>query len=225
MGEDKALLPWPTRDGEQPLFVRAARVLEEVSAFVEISVGNGDPRPGIEQRDWTTFRDEFDHAGPLAGLSAALDRARSHDLDGVLALACDMPLVDAEDLRTLLTELQNGADAAIWTVPRQGGSPQDQPLVGAYSVVCAAAARDALASGARRMVAIEALPVAGGRPLRLVRVPASENSSHRLVNVNTPSDYDSALVEASSARALDRTPARVQGVDAGGTSPETGHHS
>lgn len=193
MGGDKALMEWPLADGGTvPLFIRAAQVLDGFCERVEISVGSRGPRPGIDGAAWPTFPDALEGAGPLAGLAAGLGRAADLGLDGVLALACDMPFVDESDFAPLLALLREGADVALWTVEAADGKVWDQPLVAAYSVACAPAVREALSSGARRLVAIEGRAAANGRQVAFARLPASENSSLRLVNVNTPSDYDSA---------------------------------
>lgn len=220
MGGDKAVLPWPTEEGDRPLFARAAHLLGELCDRVEISVGPGAPRPAIEGERWPTFPDGIVDAGPLAGLLASLGRAVALGREGVLVLACDMPLVGAQDFEPLVDEIDRGAEAAIWTVPESAGDfgtkSWDQPLVGAYSIRGIPAVQAALDSGMRRMVAIEGLPAAGGCPLRLGRVQASQNSSHRLVNVNTPSDYDLARTAAAAAR---MAPDLCTGTPEGGTTP------
>ncbi len=197
MGGDKALMPWPSAEGPVPLFRRAALVLEPLCERVEISVGCGAPRPELEGAGWATFPDAAVDAGPLAGLVAALERCDALDLDGVLALACDMPLVTSAELEPLLELLGPGADVAMWTVADEAGVPWDQPLVAAYGRAAVGPARAALDRGARRLVAIVDEVAANGRSLRVVRRPATVNSLPRLVNVNTPSDYDSAHASLS----------------------------
>ncbi|MEM8713999.1 MAG: NTP transferase domain-containing protein, partial [Planctomycetota bacterium] len=139
----------------------------------------------------------------LLGLLASLRRARSLNLDGVLALACDMPFVEPEDLDPLLSGLRGGADVARWIVPdasaEPGSAPRPQPLVAAYRCTVEDAAEQALARGARRLVAIDEESAAGGRRLRIEGIVAQENSVFRLVNVNTPTDYDAARTAAGAS--------------------------
>ncbi|MEM6567418.1 MAG: molybdenum cofactor guanylyltransferase [Planctomycetota bacterium] len=190
MGQDKAVLPWPDESGGSvALYVRAGRALAGLCERVEVGVGRAGRLPDAP---WPTFVDVEDGAGPLAGLVAALERAERDGLDGVLALACDMPLVTEGELRPLLEAVERGADAALWVV-----DGHDQPLCSVYRTTCAAPARRAFDGGARRPVAIFAEPAADGRLLRLERIHASENSALRLVNVNTTTDYDRALRDAS----------------------------
>ena len=203
MGGNKALKLWPCAapSGPIPLFARAALTLESFCSRVEVATGEGQPPTEIATSAWGTFPDARPagwpedspvNAGPLAGLVAALERAAELNLAGVAVLACDMPLVEPEDFEPLIQSLEKGADAAMWTVPGDGETCQDQPLVAVYGVKTCAAARAALDSGARRLVAIADVCAAHGRHLAVERVIATENYSRRLVNVNTPYDYHGA---------------------------------
>ena len=134
MGGAKALL---VLDGET-LAVRAARALRAVCDPV-IEVG-----PGYTDLD-TTLEDPPGR-GPLAALVAAADALGT---DGsVLALACDLPFVDAAALRIVA-----GAPGAACVVPVDGeGRPQ---LVCArYSAVAIARARVQLDAGERSLRAL-----------------------------------------------------------------------
>ena len=213
MGGDKALLRWPTatatglepiENGESvSLLERAALALDGFCQRVEIAVGAGDKRSSVAGEPWGTFKDATPStwsatdgpadAGPLAGLVAALERAHSLGLAGTAVLACDMPLVERSDYEPLLERLEAGADVAMWTVEGPDGACMDQPLVAIYGPAAYLAARAAFDSGARRLVAIGDFCAAEGRHLRVDRVRAEENSSRRLVNVNTPSDYHGAV--------------------------------
>ncbi len=209
MGEDKARLPWPVASATTTSWDRAtasvsflqrsAAVLSGFCAKVEVASGSGDSSLG----PWPSFADAQPaspaegerpgKAGPLAGLVAALERSQALGLDGAVVLACDMPLVERAEFEPLLEELRAGADAAMWTIEDEDGLSVDQPLVAVYGARVLPAARAAFDGGARRLVAIAQFPAADGRHLRVERVPATENSSRRLVNVNTPSDYHSAV--------------------------------
>lgn len=199
MGADKATLRWPTPDGGRVTLVeRAALTLDRLCPRVEIAAG---ALPDDAWPDRPTFEDVEPGQGPLAGLVAALERARERGLDGVLALACDMPLVGPDELQPLVDALRGSdgvgeVDAAMWVV-----DGRDQPLCAAYRTSCAGPGRRAFDAGARRLVAIFDESAAEGRPLRLERRIADENSSPRLVNVNTPTDYDRALRRAEGPAA------------------------
>ena len=193
MGEDKALLPWPDPAGGEPLTLleHAARRLEALGCTVEVARGSGGQAP-VEGRPLIV--DAAPDAGPLAGLLAALERARAVGASGVLALACDMPLVGAAELRPLVSAVLDPAgeaDASMWVV-----DGREQPLCAAYSTRCLGAARAAFEGGARRPVALFDAAAAGGRAAVLIRLEADENSAARLVNLNTPTDYDRAAADA-----------------------------
>lgn len=172
-----------------------------MAALVEIASGTSAERlrlalpaslPGSladsKAEEWGMFPDALEGAGPLAALVAALDRAAAEHCDTVLALACDMPLVTPAELEPLVAAISEGADAALWVV-----DGIEQPLCAAYSVACAQPAREALERGARRLVAtFDPLQGASAAGLRVRRLEPNENSRLRLMNVNTPGDYDSA---------------------------------
>lgn len=204
MGRSKALLPWPGHPGRGPagvgaaatlrtkegsLLARGACTLAPLCECVEVASGEGagEVEREAERLGLRAFRDRMRGAGPLSGLVAALDRAWELGLDGVLALACDMPFVGAETLTPLLDAARRGCDAALWRI-----DGVDQPLCAYYARSVRSGAAAALEGGARRLVA--ALDFGEkGAPLRIERIAADENSSERLMNVNTPADYDLAL--------------------------------
>ena len=196
MGRDKAVLAWPAAGGgETTLYERAAETLALVCERVEVSVGT---EGRIVDPAWPVFLDRLAGQGPLAGLLAALERAEELGLDAALALACDMPLVGATELQPLIDALGEGtdgapgADVALWVV-----EGREQPLCAAYRTTCTLPVRRAFDGGARRLVSLLDEEAPGGRELRVIRIVAEKNSTCRLVNVNTQTDYDRALREAS----------------------------
>ena len=115
---------------------------------------------------------------PLAGVVEALRRA---DGRPVVVLACDLPFVTADLVRTLATADVGGAPALVATTPERGL----QPLCARYEP----AALDALAgfdTGGRTITQIQALePATLDVPDTLLR------------NINTPEDL--AAAEAALA--------------------------
>jgi molybdopterin-guanine dinucleotide biosynthesis protein A len=206
MGQDKALLPWPVdpAGGREAvtLMERAARVLEGLGCAVEIARGSGERTvPGGRP----VVLDAAPDAGPLAGLLSALERAQEAGREGVLALACDMPLVGAGDLLPLAEAVSSegaAADAAMWLT-----DGREQPLCAAYHLRCLPAVRAAFEGGARRLIAPFEAPrggpihgaAAGGRAAILKRLVPDENSSARLVNLNTMTDYDRVARDVGGA--------------------------
>jgi len=187
MGQDKALLPWPSVSEERlTLMERAAVVLDGICPTVEIARG---PRGGAPDPGRPVIHDVEAGAGPLAGLVAALERARELGAAGVIALACDMPLVERSEITPLLEAFavsgDGSCDAAMWLV-----DGREQPLCAVYGVTCLPAARAAFEAGKRRLVALFDPAATGGRAAVLNRLHPDEKTSFRLVNLNTMTDYD-----------------------------------
>ena len=88
--------------------------------------------------------------GPLGGLDAALALAANAGLDGVLALAVDMPWVPETAIRRLAEEFATGlAGKARPRAPRTGPPWGFEPLCAVYPVGALAGIEAALAAGVR----------------------------------------------------------------------------
>lgn len=113
MGRPKALL---THRG-QTLVERAVALGREVGLEV-VLVGR---RPELSHLPWPAIADDPPGVGPIGGLRALVRHAAGRP---AIALACDMPFVDAADLRALLSA--EGVVAA----PRRAG--RWEPLCARY---------------------------------------------------------------------------------------------
>ena len=118
MGGDKAT----TRLGEQTLLQRVVDIVQPL--FGELRISVRAPRADLP---WPQISDRHQDAGPLAGLCAALEAART---PWIFALATDMPFVKPA-LIELLAQRRAGFDAVV---PVADGHPQ--PLAAFYSVSC-----------------------------------------------------------------------------------------
>jgi len=96
MGRDKALLPLP--DSHLLLWQRQLRVLEDLQP--EEIFWSGPVRLGLP-RHLHVVRDAIKEAGPLAGVSACLNRLRN---DLLVVLAIDLPQMNAAFLQGLLAQ-------------------------------------------------------------------------------------------------------------------------
>ncbi|MEO6871364.1 MAG: molybdenum cofactor guanylyltransferase [Chthoniobacterales bacterium] len=164
MGRDKALLEI---DGE-PLWRRQLETLRTLNP--EQLMISGPVRNGCE-----TIADEFENAGPLAGVAAAL---RSCIAPRLVVLAVDLPQMTPEFLRSLL-EFEETAGV----VPR--GPEFFEPLAAAYSLGCTSLAEEALRRGDFSMQNFVRTAVA--RQLVVPRdITPDEVSLFK--NVNTPAD-------------------------------------
>lgn len=135
MGEPKGLLRGP--DGRR-LVERALAVLEEAGLEATL-VGEHPAYAGMGP----FVPDAEADAGPLAGLVGLLEHAAGRR---VVALACDMPFVTAEDVRALLA-----IDAAIVAPKREG---RWEPLCASYGPEVLAVARARLAQGRRSLTGL-----------------------------------------------------------------------
>ena len=138
MGCDKATLLL----GEQTLLQRVVDIVQPL--FAELRVSVRAPRPDLP---WPQIGDRHQDAGPLAGLCAALEDART---PWIFALATDMPFVKPA-LIELLARRRAGFDAVV---PVAHGHPQ--PLAAFYAVSCLETIRalldetEALGQGGKR---------------------------------------------------------------------------
>jgi len=138
-------------------------------------------------REVRILRDEVAYQGPLGGIVTALAETAS---EWMLAVAADMPHLTPQVIRALW-DLRDGADAVV-PVTEKGL----EPLLALYRVeACLPVARDLLATGRRRPVAVF------GR-VRTARVPADALRSvdpdlRSLINVNTPADLLDARESAT----------------------------
>lgn len=164
MGRDKAMTPFR---GE-PLIARPLAALREAGA-AEIVVVGGDqssiPELGVE-----LVPDRHPGAGPLGGLITALARS---PFDLVVVLACDLPLLPADVVRTLVREL--GGSTAPALVPVVEG--RLQPMTAAYRRGIEPRLREMFDSGTRSVTS--AVEAAGAQHLDGI-------SAIELTDVDTP---------------------------------------
>ena len=116
-GSDKALYEI---DGVS-MIKRTYAALKEVAYPVFISVATRDAAYPLPSRH---IVDRFPHAGPLAGIHAAVSHAPT---DWVLVLAVDLPYLTASDLQHLLNARTDTLDAVVATTRERM-----QPLAGCY---------------------------------------------------------------------------------------------
>lgn len=187
MGSDKARMDL---DGSA-LMDYPLRALREVTDRTVLACG---PVPRYLNLGLDLALDPAVDGGPLAGLVAGLDAARERGAEWAAVLACDMPDAEGKVLARLLDRAQaTEADACLLGLAR--GS---QPTFGVYHVRCADAARAALDSGERRLIAFHGGRV-GERALRVEVVFAGELGASDDVarNVNTPEELAAARVDSA----------------------------
>ena len=124
--------------------------------------------------------------GALAGVHAALVWARERGAEGVVAVACDMPFLEAALLRALMDE-RAGADAVI---PESDGPRGVEPLCAYYGVGCIPAIEEAAARGDGRMIGFHGAVRVRRLPLETVCMLGEPALLFR--NINSPVDHAAA---------------------------------
>jgi len=176
-GADKALALWQG----VPL---ALSVAEQVRAAAGSVVLVGSPAK-YAHLGLQVIADSVSGAGPLAGLTAALQHTKA---ESNLVVACDMPYVTSEFLSFLLAAASRRDPDILLPVDRKF---RPQPLCAVYARRCRPAIDSALTKGLRKMTdAFETL--------RVLRMPHAEYGSYDrrgllFANLNTPEDLEAAL--------------------------------
>lgn len=171
MGTDKAALEW---EGET-LLERTARAALDAGLSVSVA---GRSRPGTWPLPRVAFvPDRAPGRGPLGGLEAALHHAQAP----VLALACDLPLLQPADLHWLaaLFASAGGTEGPHGLAVRSAG--RWEPLFSVYAPACLPLLEARLAAG---RLSLHGLIEAGD--FHAADAPA--HVAAHLVNVNTPGD-------------------------------------
>ncbi|QXD16271.1 molybdenum cofactor guanylyltransferase [Rhodocaloribacter litoris] len=158
----------------RPMIERVYRVVAPVAGTVLLSVRPGQEDYGLPVR---RVEDPVEGAGPLAGLLAGLEAAETPWL---LAVACDLPFLSEDILRTLLAACRPGLDAVVPRTP----DGRLHPLCAAYATTVRPVVAEQLAAGRRALHAL--LDRLGA--VRLVDVPAAP-----LRNINRPDDLPTDL--------------------------------
>jgi molybdenum cofactor guanylyltransferase len=166
LGRDKSA----ERVGGARLIDRAAHALRPHCAEVVVV----SARSGTPAGPWRVVPDRRPGAGPLAGLEAALLDAAEEGYDAIMALACDLPLVDSEIVGTVIEGLGDAAAAAA----ARGGDPAFEPLCAVYRASIGSVASELLDRGERSARAL--YEAVAGRAVAVPREP--------LLNVNSEAD-------------------------------------
>ncbi len=162
MGRDKAFLEF----AGEPLWRRQLATLRKLSPE-QLMIS------GSRREEWIEYEivsDEIADAGPLAGVTAALQNCTAPLL---VVLAVDLPRMTANFLRSL----EHGA------VPH--GPDGFEPLAAVYPVTCLSLARESLRSGDFSMQNLVRMAIEQGL---LSEREISESECSLFSNLNTPAD-------------------------------------
>lgn len=171
MGEDKASLLWD----EKPLWRRQAELLREAGLETAISIRPDQELPGMADGEFELIPDAYEDAGPLAGFLSAWAKHADH---AILAIACDLPLLDLRTVEHLLAQ-RNPECFATAYISANDGLPE--PLCAIYEPTARAMMEDSLAADRRcpRKILIQ-----GGEQVQLIELP----HPNALENANTPEE-------------------------------------
>ncbi len=158
--------------GGVPMVERAIGLLEGVTE--KVVVVSSRPVDGVEEG--RVIPDRIVEKGPLGGLHAALHHAMKEGLDGVFLLACDLPLVEEEVVRSL------SAISDATAVAPARGEGGIEPLCAVYSLGVLAVVEDRMRSDDLSLHAL--FREVDGEPVEI--------GAGAFLNVNTPADRDRA---------------------------------
>ena len=197
MGTDKLLLPVPpngvplVRHVVERLLPLAAKVTvvandPRICAAVR-GLGRGESKHDVDGMGATTavncLADDVPGDGPLGGLATGLREVE----DWALTVAGDMPLVSSACCRYLIGSSDVDCDAVVPVLDGQA-----QPMHAVYNRRCLPSVERALAAGRRRMDSFwEEVRV---RTVGAEELRAFDPDLHSFTNVNTPTEWEKALV-------------------------------
>ena len=188
MGRPKADLPF----GEETMLQRLVRRVFCVVDHVTVVAARDQAVPDFGL-DVTLVRDSLAYAGPLAGLGVGLDCLRSlpDNYTAAYVTSCDVPFLKPEFVQLLFSKL--GEYDVVVPVDEQF----HHPLAAVYRTTVAATVVELVNEGERR-------PRALFERVRTLRVPTKslehvDPQLESLLNLNTPAEYQAALIKHGSA--------------------------
>ncbi len=178
-GAAKGLLP--SLDTQEPLIERLRRVAS--TAVPEARVVLVGQRSEYATLGLDCLADDPPGIGPLGGLLALLREAERGGHDCCLALACDLPFVDAP----LVSRLMTHAPGAAAVAPRPDACWQ--PLCARYATLSTLTAAETVHAKGRR--ALHAVLEQLGE--HAVALPVSAAEAHALRDWDSPKDVERDL--------------------------------
>jgi molybdenum cofactor guanylyltransferase len=182
MGQSKALLPFAGK----PLIVHMARLIESVS---ERPIIVGPPRE-YRRFGFRVVADDRRNLGPLGGICTAL-RVTSREWN--LIVGCDLPFLTREWLEFLISRATSSPADVVIPMNERGY----EPLCAMYRKRAHEAIAAALDRSVRKVT--DGLAELTLAPIAPAEWKAFDRRGRLFKNINTPSDYEEARKEASTA--------------------------
>jgi molybdenum cofactor guanylyltransferase len=179
MGQPKETLPF---DNELML-PRVLRLLGEAVDTRAVVAGPRQSLPALPP-DVRIVRDRAEGHGPLEGLYRGLS-AVSHDADAAYVTGCDVPLLQPDLVRHLLSLL------ASYDVVVPVDGPRHHPLAAVYRPQLVDLIREMLDQGQRRLICF--YDRVATRRVDIQQLRCVDHDLLSLLNLNSPEDYQRAL--------------------------------
>lgn len=186
MGTSKAALPF----GPETMLQRVVRLLGTVVAPIVVVAARDQQLPELPERVIHTA-DEREQRGPLEGLRAGL-KALPESIDAAYVTSCDVPLLVPGFVARMI-ELLGDHDIAVMEIE---GFPH--PLSAIYRRDILPHVESLLEQDRLRPIFLfEAVRTRRVRPEEMI---AADPELRTLRNLNTPADYEQALLDAGFSR-------------------------
>ena len=180
MGHDKARLRLHGPD-KPDLLARTHALLADLLPLCWVSCRADAPRSGYE-----CLFDAKPGQGPAAGILAALRAAQAQAFAAVLALSCDMPLMDAPTLRRLLDARASAPAGTLATLYVDAASGRPEALAAVYETASLPLFEKWLETPGGRLNCIVPLQ-------NQWRLPYGAEDSRPFINLNRPDDLKTVL--------------------------------
>ncbi|MCD8145548.1 MAG: molybdenum cofactor guanylyltransferase [Oscillospiraceae bacterium] len=179
MGTDKAALPF----GDETMLASLVRRFQGLCPVaVSLRTAGQFDTAGAGE-----IVDRYPGQGPLAGLQAAFAQTEA---ERIFLTGTDLPFLSVELASALLDAAENSQGGDAWVIQRSDGKME--PLCGVYSRRCAKPAEECLREGRRSFRSLF-------QRVDVRYIPESAlpgfDLEHQLDNLNTPEDYQRAVVQ------------------------------
>jgi molybdenum cofactor guanylyltransferase len=176
MGRDKALIEVQG----MPLLQRVCEVALQLSDSIAVMNGGNVEHLAVLPASVQVIL-ETERQGPLVAFAQGIEAVKA---DWILLLACDLPCLEGEPLRSQIKKLPTVADSVMAVLPRH--EKGWEPLCGFYRRTCADGLKAFVAAGGRSFQ----------RWLMTQQVEELEIEPRMLANCNTIADLEEVMKES-----------------------------
>lgn len=178
MGKDKALIPWQGT----PILKRVCQTAATCCQQVYILTAWSERYQDLLGEKYQYLKEFNPGQGPLVALAQGLAQiTRDYSIDWILLLACDLPQLETEILKTWSNQLSQLPPETLALVPRRREGWE--PLCGFYRPAVRNSLQNFIEQGGRSFqVWLSNLPAQS--------IAVGEKEAKMLWNCNTPADLD-----------------------------------